>query len=283
MKCGLHDSAHDPDVCVCVCVVVMGEGATLTAAVVSLAVMPRHPQACVWVNINCTLFFLQATHLNISNSHPITPSVQAQTHCCPARVHPAAAAWRVSQVQKHSIPVLLSGRDALVRSPTGSGKTLAYLAPLVHSLAGAQPRISRADGTHAVVLVPTRELAVQVGGSLVLGTGHWGDQLCSWLLDFGGKLPRQRLDCKSTNQGGFDLSPFCAVTHWTVVPAAVTLCVCAQVSDVLTALARRFCWLVSGILIGGEHRGHEKARLRKGVTILVATPGRLMDHLEVRS
>lgn len=57
---------------------------------------------------------------------------------------------------------------------------------------------------------------------------------------------------------------------------------CMQVSDVLTALARRFCWLVSGILIGGEHRGHEKARLRKGVTILVATPGRLMDHLEVR-
>lgn len=50
----------------------------------------------------------------------------------------------------------------------------------------------------------------------------------------------------------------------------------------LTALVRRFCWLVSGILIGGEHRGHEKARLRKGVTILVATPGRLMDHLEVR-
>lgn len=61
-----------------------------------------------------------------------------------------------------------------------------------------------------------------------------------------------------------------------------TAAVCAQVSDVLTALARRFCWLVSGILIGGEHRGHEKARLRKGVTILVATPGRLMDHLEVR-
>jgi hypothetical protein len=81
------------------------------------------------------------------------------------------------QVQKQSIPVLLSGRDALVRSPTGSGKTLAYLAPMVHSLAGAQPRISRADGTFAVVLVPTRELAVQVSrgqgvvkhGALVLG------------------------------------------------------------------------------------------------------------------
>lgn len=73
------------------------------------------------------------------------------------------------QVQKHSIPVLLSGRDALVRSPTGSGKTLAYLAPMVHALAAAQPRITRADGTYGVVLVPTRELAVQVR----LGWG-WG-------------------------------------------------------------------------------------------------------------
>lgn len=36
------------------------------------------------------------------------------------------------------------------------------------------------------------------------------------------------------------------------------------------------------MLIGGEHRGHEKARLRKGVTVLVATPGRLLDHLQVR-
>jgi superfamily II DNA/RNA helicase len=38
------------------------------------------------------------------------------------------------QVQQRSVPVLLAGRDALVRSPTGSGKTLAYLAPLLHSL-----------------------------------------------------------------------------------------------------------------------------------------------------
>jgi ATP-dependent RNA helicase DDX31/DBP7 len=37
------------------------------------------------------------------------------------------------------------------------------------------------------------------------------------------------------------------------------------------------------MLIGGEHRGHEKARLRKGVTILVATPGRLLDHLQARA
>ncbi|KAH9839485.1 DEAD-domain-containing protein [Rhodofomes roseus] len=39
-------------------------------------------------------------------------------------------------------------------------------------------------------------------------------------------------------------------------------------------------WLVSGLLSGGSTRTHEKARLRKGVPILVSTPGRLLDHLQ---
>ncbi|KAI0036911.1 P-loop containing nucleoside triphosphate hydrolase protein [Vararia minispora EC-137] len=39
-------------------------------------------------------------------------------------------------------------------------------------------------------------------------------------------------------------------------------------------------WLVSGLLIGGATRTHEKARLRKGIPILVSTPGRLLDHLQ---
>lgn len=39
-------------------------------------------------------------------------------------------------------------------------------------------------------------------------------------------------------------------------------------------------WLVSGLLSGGATRAHEKARLRKGLPILVATPGRLLDHLQ---
>ncbi|KIK67238.1 hypothetical protein GYMLUDRAFT_37316 [Collybiopsis luxurians FD-317 M1] len=39
-------------------------------------------------------------------------------------------------------------------------------------------------------------------------------------------------------------------------------------------------WLVSGLLIGGGTRTHEKARLRKGLPVLVATPGRLLDHLQ---
>ena len=48
----------------------------------------------------------------------------------------------------------------------------------------------------------------------------------------------------------------------------------------LTLLVRRFVWLVGGGVHGGENRGKEKARLRKGVSVLVATPGRLLDHLQ---
>lgn len=38
---------------------------------------------------------------------------------------------------------------------------------------------------------------------------------------------------------------------------------------------------IPGTVYGGENRDKEKARLRKGVNILVATPGRLLDHLQV--
>lgn len=47
------------------------------------------------------------------------------------------------------------------------------------------------------------------------------------------------------------------------------------------ALVKRFIWLVPGMLVGGENRHHEKQRLRKGVVVLVATPGRLLDHLSL--
>lgn len=49
---------------------------------------------------------------------------------------------------------------------------------------------------------------------------------------------------------------------------------------VLTRVVRPFIWLVPGSISGGERRKSEKARLRKGVTILVCTPGRLLDHLK---
>ena len=60
------------------------------------------------------------------------------------------------QVQVEAIPALLAGRDVVMEAQTGSGKTLAYLIPLVEKLprGGAGPR--------AMVVTPTRELALQV-------------------------------------------------------------------------------------------------------------------------
>ena len=53
-----------------------------------------------------------------------------------------------------------------------------------------------------------------------------------------------------------------------------------QTHDVLEQLIRPFPWLVSTSITGGESKKAEKARIRKGVNFLVATPGRLADHID---
>ena len=63
-------------------------------------------------------------------------------------------------VQRMVVPDALAGRDVLVKSPTGSGKTLAFAVPLVERLDATDARAA------ALVLVPTRELAVQVAEEL---------------------------------------------------------------------------------------------------------------------
>ncbi|ESR49178.1 DEAD-box ATP-dependent RNA helicase 17 [Citrus sinensis] len=118
-----------------------------------------------------------------------------------------------TKVQAQAIPVILSGRHVLVNAATGTGKTVAYLAPIINHLQSYSPRIDRSSGTFALVLVPTREL-------------------------------------------------------------------CLQVYEILHKLLHRFHWIVPGYVMGGENRSKEKARLRKGISILVATPGRLLDHLK---
>lgn len=49
-----------------------------------------------------------------------------------------------------------------MRSQTGSGKTLAYAVPIIDALQGIQPKLKRTDGIQAIIVVPTRELALQV-------------------------------------------------------------------------------------------------------------------------
>ncbi len=61
-----------------------------------------------------------------------------------------------NRVQSESIPALLDGRDVVMQSPTGSGKTLAYLIPLLEHIQPGNP------GPRALIVTPTRELAIQV-------------------------------------------------------------------------------------------------------------------------
>lgn len=54
---------------------------------------------------------------------------------------------------------------------------------------------------------------------------------------------------------------------------------CLQILETANKLIQPFVYLVPGAIIGGEKKKAEKARLRKGICLLIATPGRLADHL----
>ena len=64
-------------------------------------------------------------------------------------------------IQMQGWPVALSGRDLIGIAETGSGKTLSFLLPAIVHI-NAQPALRRGDGPIALVLAPTRELAVQI-------------------------------------------------------------------------------------------------------------------------
>ncbi len=112
-------------------------------------------------------------------------------------------------IQEKAIPVIMSGRDLIACAQTGTGKTAAYLLPIMNNISEKRP-----SHTHTLILVPTRELALQI------------DQQIQGL--------------------------------------AYTLNI--------TSLA---------VYGGGDGSGwdQEKAALSKGADIIVATPGRLISHL----
>uniref|UniRef100_A0A1B0A3G5 ATP-dependent RNA helicase n=1 Tax=Glossina pallidipes TaxID=7398 RepID=A0A1B0A3G5_GLOPL len=151
---------------------------------------------------------------------PITEKIFSECAVESLGLHPHAvknladllSITKLTAVQNKTIPQALQGKDLLVRSQTGSGKTLAYALPVVEKLQAIRPKLTRECGIQAVIIVPTRELAIQT-------------------------------------------------------------------YELFQKLIKPYTWLVPGVLMGGERRKVEKARLRKGINILVGTPGRLVDHL----
>jgi len=101
-----------------------------------------------------------------------------------------------TQVQRELIPFALKGQDAWVTAPTGSGKTLAYALPLIEqwALSISQNKAPAAlksgyvrttKTTQSLVLVPTRELAIQVSQLFMSLAAQWG-HLCKITVVFGG-------------------------------------------------------------------------------------------------
>ena len=118
-------------------------------------------------------------------------------------------------IQAGAIPAVRAGRDLLAAAQTGTGKTAAFALPLLERLDLDCPNPRGPRAPRLLVLVPTRELAAQVGESFD-DFGRHLRQRC--LLIFGGVSPRPQIDA-----------------------------------------------------------------LRQGVDIVVATPGRLLDHINERA
>lgn len=137
-------------------------------------------------------------------------------------------------------------RNVFLKSQTGSGKTLAYLLPVFQDLISTQ-----ALGSHGT----------DDKGS---GTDEDEDEVDDDGED-GGKQQHQRLS-RSDGTKALIIAP--------------TRELCAQITQVLQKLCQAEVKIVCGCISGGEKKKSEKARLRKGVTVLVATPGRLLDHLK---
>ncbi len=121
-------------------------------------------------------------------------------------------------VQRETIPLMLASRDLLAQAATGTGKTAAFALPMIQVLgqdSGSAIRDSKSSKVRAVVLVPTRELAMQVSEAI---------------------------------------HRYARGTGLTVVP-----------------------------LYGGSSMQQQIRALERGVDIVVATPGRALDHIRRRT
>ncbi|MEZ5535327.1 MAG: DEAD/DEAH box helicase [Thiolinea sp.] len=110
-------------------------------------------------------------------------------------------------IQHQAIPAILKGKDVMAAAQTGTGKTAGFTLPLLERLSKGQR--ARSNQIRALVLTPTRELAAQVGESVVA---------------YGSHLP-----------------------------------------------------LRSAVVFGGVKINPQMQKLRPGIDVLVATPGRLLD------
>ncbi|KAG2690240.1 hypothetical protein I3843_09G175100 [Carya illinoinensis] len=102
-------------------------------------------------------------NIHVSRNNVATPlqsfaELSSRYGCEPYLLHNMAKLGfkEPTPIQRQAIPVLLSDQECFACAPTGSGKTMAFVCPMLMKLKDAST-----DGIRAVILCPTRELAVQ--------------------------------------------------------------------------------------------------------------------------
>lgn len=65
-------------------------------------------------------------------------------------------------VQEKALPAIMAGKDLIACAQTGTGKTAAYLLPILNEIFTKKP-----DHTHTLILVPTRELTIQIDQQII--------------------------------------------------------------------------------------------------------------------
>ena len=70
--------------------------------------------------------------------------------------------YKPTAIQERAIPLILSGKDLIASAQTGTGKTAAFSLPIIHNLINNQDSKKQSKKIKALVISPTRELAIQI-------------------------------------------------------------------------------------------------------------------------
>jgi ATP-dependent RNA helicase RhlE len=116
-------------------------------------------QGCLFAAL---IKFYLMTFENLNLIEPILRAVKAEGYTEP------------TPIQEQAIPVLLEGRDLMGSAQTGTGKTAAFAIPILQLLAQKQVPASGKRQIKALIVTPTRELAIQISESFTAYGKHTG-------------------------------------------------------------------------------------------------------------
>lgn len=102
------------------------------------------------------------TFKDLGLAEPILKAVEAEGYTTP------------TPIQQQAIPILLKGKDLLGVAQTGTGKTAAFGIPILHHLHNSRNGHQGKPKIKALIVTPTRELAIQIGESLTAYGKHTG-------------------------------------------------------------------------------------------------------------